>query len=298
MKVRLFGIFFVIALCLVAYGIGGVSDSINNKKLSINTDSLLIVIKKQNEYINLTRLDSINRIVNQQREQIAVLRLDSASKSKVIKNKKSKVMKQKTEMIITATFKGQNGSLGYIKGTQYELRMTHAKTGFICIQHTDVRNPSGYCQYESMIAFLRNWTQVNDTLKPKPDKKDVAINFTDFCKDKTANSIHKALSFYKEEFKPEKVLDYFQNWSLTKSNKKYRNGVILTNNTTQGWKVKVWINDNSEYTFLSGTTGTENPEEENWQYFPKTISEFISDCLRYEDVELLFSKTAIKKIYG
>lgn len=218
------------------------------------------------------------------------------------------------EMIVTATFKGQNGSLGYKTGKEYKLKVTsihrNRRVGSpppAQVEIQDMSNrPAHNCEYGSMIAFLENWTNVKDITaeeakKPKRDQKEYAINFTDFCKKnvKLLERTKSALDFYNEEFTPEKVLYYFQNWSMEKSDKKYRNGVILTNNNTEGgWKVKVWINDGAEYTFCSGSDGTDKPENSQWIYCPKTMSEFISDCIRHQDVELLLRPRTIKKIYG
>jgi hypothetical protein len=216
---------------------------------------------------------------------------------------KSKVMK---EMIITATFKGQDGSLKYKTHKEYKLKVvSYSNSATIEIEDLNPR-PAGNCQYESIFSFLENWTNVKDVttkekvLLKKSNKKEIAINFTDLCKNlkEEIADIKRALDFYNEEFKPNKVLDYFKNWSLKYDNKRYRHGVILTNNNSEGWKVKIWTNDKSEYTFCSGSNGTNKPEEGQWINYPQTMSEFISDCLRYDDVELLFTKKAIEKIYG
>jgi hypothetical protein len=216
---------------------------------------------------------------------------------------KSKVMK---EMIITATFKGQDGSLKYKTHKEYKLKVvSYSNSATIEIEDLNPR-PAGNCQYESMFSFLENWTNVKDVttkekvLLKKSNKKEIAINFTDLCKNlKTIADIKRALDFYNEEFDPLNVMNYFQNWSYQKPKTGgYRNGVVLTNNNTQGWKVKIWTNDEAEYTFCSGSNGTDKPEEGQWLDYPRTMSEFISDCLRHQDVELLFSKEAIEKIYG
>ena len=313
MKTLLLGIAFVIVLYFTIFREINGQHRIINK--SIKEDSLVGVIKKQNEYINTMRLDSLTRIIKEQKKQIEVL-TDSAKKN-ITKKTKSKVMK---EMIITATFKGQNGSLGYKTGKEYKLRVINTQRNRrvnspepVQVEIQDMSNKASNCGYSSMITFLQNWTNVKDVTaeeakKPKRDPKEYAINFTDFCKKyvgslpplKDRLRVKSALDFYNEEFTPEKVLYYFQNWSMTKGNTKYRNCVTLTNNNTElDCKVKIWINDNSEYAFCSGSDGTDNPEmSKAWQYTPKTMSEFISDCLRYEDIELLFRPRTIKKIYG
>ena len=119
-----------------------------------------------------------------------------------------------------------------------------------------------------------------------------AVNFTDFCKKESdIAKIKRALDFYMEEWEPEKVLEYFTGWALKHDDSKYRNDIILTNKHSNGkWSTKIWINDNAEYAV---------GENENcWQYTPKTMSEFISDVLRYKNFELILSEAAIKKIYG
>ena len=58
-------------------------------------------------------------------------------------------------MIITATFIGTN-SLGYENGKQYELKIAEAQG--ISIQRID---GTGKCPYESLSAFLKNWTGIN-----------------------------------------------------------------------------------------------------------------------------------------
>ena len=213
-------------------------------------------------------------------------------------NTKCKVM-MKT-MIITARFKGQDGSLGYKNGKNYKLRLTHDNGDEISIQDTS-KNPAGNCRYSNMLTFMQNWENVTDVTaqEPKRDPKTVVLNFIDFCVGKSKSQIESAHRFYKKPFDHKDVMRYFQNWSLSNT-LKYRNGWVLTNiNTELDCKVKIWINDNAEYVFCSGSDGTENPEKQkSWQYLPKTMSEFISDCLRYEDIELLFNKKAIKEIYG
>jgi hypothetical protein len=118
-----------------------------------------------------------------------------------------------------------------------------------------------------------------------------AVNFTDFCRKANSEQIKKALKFYNEAFKVEKVLEYFLNWELKHDDSQYKHGKILTNKHSNGkWQTTMTINDDAEYTFA---------EQENcWQYIPKTFSEFISDVLRYEDFDLLLSEKGRSKIYG
>ncbi len=71
----------------------------------------------------------------------------------------------------------------------------------------------------------------------------------------------------------------------------YRKGKLLTNkHSTEDWSTTITINDDAEYMFADNTTC--------WQYVPKTISEFISDCLRYADIDLVLSEQGMVRIYG
>jgi len=58
-------------------------------------------------------------------------------------------------MQITATFAGQDGSLGYRKGVVYTLKLRN--TGGVTIRRSD---GSGACPYASLSAFFRNWKDV------------------------------------------------------------------------------------------------------------------------------------------
>ncbi len=123
-----------------------------------------------------------------------------------------------------------------------------------------------------------------------PPENVPAVNFIDFCKCATSEQIQSVIGFYYEEFVPEKVPEYFKNWSLKYDDSKYKNGIILTNkHSTGGWKATITINDGSEYTF-----GDDN----NWQYLPKTFSEFISDGLRHEDFDLIFSEMGLTRLFS
>jgi hypothetical protein len=57
-------------------------------------------------------------------------------------------------MIIKALFKGKD-SLGYEKGKTYELKVEDF--GGMTIRRID---NTGKCLYESLSAFLRNWTNI------------------------------------------------------------------------------------------------------------------------------------------
>ena len=125
----------------------------------------------------------------------------------------------------------------------------------------------------------------------KNKNKVKAVNFTTFCKNATLEQIKTALEFYNEKFEPEKVLKYFSNWKMVNDNSTYRNGKILTNKHSNGkWETTITINDNAEYVF--------GDNDSTWQYIPKTMSEFISDVLRYEDFDLILSDEGVKRIYG
>lgn len=65
-------------------------------------------------------------------------------------------MKTKT---VIATFKGQDLSCGYRTGQLYELLLTEEKEGF-SIRHTFGCPDCSYCLYESVFAFLNNWTNI------------------------------------------------------------------------------------------------------------------------------------------
>jgi hypothetical protein len=120
--------------------------------------------------------------------------------------------------------------------------------------------------------------------------KKQARNFTDFCKDASLKQIKKALEFYNEKFVIEKVLVYFDNWSLVQDDSIYKNGKILINkHSTEKWTTTITINDDAEYMF--------DDQKNCWQALPETFSEFISDVLRYEDFDLILSKEGLSKIY-
>lgn len=57
-------------------------------------------------------------------------------------------------MIIEATFTGKN-SLGYEAGKEYKLKV--ADFGGITIRRID---DTGKCPYQSISAFLRNWSNI------------------------------------------------------------------------------------------------------------------------------------------
>jgi hypothetical protein len=118
-----------------------------------------------------------------------------------------------------------------------------------------------------------------------------AINFTEFCRESNnLEEIKNALNFYEEKFRPDVVPEYFENWSIYYDDTFYQRGTFLINKSSGGWSTKITINDNYEYMFGDNV--------HCWQYLPKTISEFISDILRYGDFELILSEKAKNKIKG
>lgn len=81
-------------------------------------------------------------------------------------------------MIITATFIGENGSLGYENGKEYELKLSVLQMG----SHNPkigICNPvdaSGKCQYSNIITFLKNWSDV----KQSCDTQDINCSASRF----------------------------------------------------------------------------------------------------------------------
>ena len=68
----------------------------------------------------------------------------------------------KTETKVTATFKGQNGSCGFVTGKEYTLHLNKITDG--CISVYDVNGMNHYCEYTSFITFLNNWKNVSSIL--------------------------------------------------------------------------------------------------------------------------------------
>lgn len=54
---------------------------------------------------------------------------------------------------IRATFKGRNGSLGYIKNKEYTFVVTTNKI-------LPTIGETGICEYESVESFLNNWDNI------------------------------------------------------------------------------------------------------------------------------------------
>ena len=61
-------------------------------------------------------------------------------------------------MKITAIFQGRNGSLGYENGKRYGLTLANAKG--MSVQRED---GTGLCPYQSLSAFLNNWSDIQAT---------------------------------------------------------------------------------------------------------------------------------------
>lgn len=61
---------------------------------------------------------------------------------------------------VKAIFKGQNGSCGYEHDKEYTLLINHADRGRGLIDITSTSDKGGFCSYQSMPAFLKNWDNV------------------------------------------------------------------------------------------------------------------------------------------
>lgn len=60
---------------------------------------------------------------------------------------------------VKAIFRGQNGSCGYETNREYTLVIQHTTRTYIQIEN---ENGGGYCDYASMIAFLKNWDNIRN----------------------------------------------------------------------------------------------------------------------------------------
>lgn len=58
--------------------------------------------------------------------------------------------------IITATFKGKDGSMGFRTGISYQLIVIKLLKGRFAVY-----NSSKSCVYESIISFLNNWEKIS-----------------------------------------------------------------------------------------------------------------------------------------
>lgn len=66
--------------------------------------------------------------------------------------------KSMNKKLIKAIFIGQDGSLGYRHEMQYTLHIHSHANGYICIWRA--KDEEGYCDYESISAFLNNWDNI------------------------------------------------------------------------------------------------------------------------------------------
>ena len=64
-----------------------------------------------------------------------------------------------TQIKVKAIFKGQNGSMGFVTGKEYTLKLNKDKDGGISIY--DINDMSHFCDYTSFITFLNNWRDVS-----------------------------------------------------------------------------------------------------------------------------------------
>jgi len=60
--------------------------------------------------------------------------------------------------IIKATFKGRNGSLGYITGKEYTLKIRELIDNSLLI--TDQNKKTNPCEYSGSLTFFENWTNI------------------------------------------------------------------------------------------------------------------------------------------
>ena len=69
------------------------------------------------------------------------------------------------ETWITATFKGEDGSLGFKKGEKYEINLRTKCNGSVSIYHHRPEHllDNQTCLYQSFRAFLLNWKDINIT---------------------------------------------------------------------------------------------------------------------------------------
>jgi len=57
---------------------------------------------------------------------------------------------------VKAKFIGQDGSCGYKNGYEYDLLIRNNQKGVIIEDY----GIAGICKYESTVAFLKNWTNI------------------------------------------------------------------------------------------------------------------------------------------
>jgi len=61
---------------------------------------------------------------------------------------------------VKAIFRGQDGSCGYEHGKEYTILISHSDKGRGLIDIVTAGDDGGYCSYNSICAFLRNWDNV------------------------------------------------------------------------------------------------------------------------------------------
>lgn len=66
------------------------------------------------------------------------------------------------QAIIKAIFTGQDGSCGYKKDKEYNLKINHTNNGRGIIKITPEVVGAQACSYNSIIAFMRNWNNINN----------------------------------------------------------------------------------------------------------------------------------------
>lgn len=60
-------------------------------------------------------------------------------------------------MLVSAIFRGKNGSLGYEVDKEYVLHITYKNSRIIIC-----KDRAGECEYSNIITFLQNWTNIKE----------------------------------------------------------------------------------------------------------------------------------------
>jgi hypothetical protein len=63
---------------------------------------------------------------------------------------------------VKAIFTGQDGSCGYKHGKEYSLVLNHTEGGRGKIEIAPFDDEAGFCSYNSINAFMRNWNNVQN----------------------------------------------------------------------------------------------------------------------------------------
>jgi len=66
-----------------------------------------------------------------------------------------------TQIKVKATFKGKDGSMGFITGKEYTLKLDAWNLMDNSLSIYDINNMNHYCEYTSFITFLNNWRDVS-----------------------------------------------------------------------------------------------------------------------------------------